>query len=370
VDRKALARLEPDAGVELPRVEPRDLLELELVGLWQEVLGTGKLGVRDDFFASGGHSLLAVRLMARVKERFGRELPLAVLFQGGTVEAMAALLRREETATPSCLVPIQTTGPGLPFFCVHPAGGDVLCFAALARHLGPGQPFYGLRSRGLAEGETPLERIEDMAALYVEELRRVQPAGPYRIGGWSLGGLIAFEMARQLREAGVPAEDVELLILDSSPRVAGTEEPSRLDILLDVARYVETLWNRPLGLAAEDLEPLDPEGRLDLLVQRLRAADLLPPEAGEAGIRRIVEVYAANTRAVRAYAPGRWAGRVTVFRAGEDSDDLGWREISDGPVEVHTVPATHLTMLVEPAVARLAQQIRKRLEGAAVLKNR
>jgi thioesterase domain-containing protein len=375
VDRKALARLEPDAGVELPRVAPRDLLELELVGLWQEALGTSRLGIRDDFFAAGGHSLLAVRLMARVKERFGRELPLAVLFQGGTVEAMAALLRKQETTTSSsCLVPIQPSGSGLPFFCVHPAGGDVLCFAALARHLG--QPFYGLRSRGLAEGEAPLERIEDMAALYVEELRRVQPTGPYRIGGWSLGGLIAFEMARQLHQSGVPADEIDLLILDSSPRVAGpagTEEPSRLDILLDVARYVETLWNRPLGLTVDDLAPLDPEARLDLLVDCLRAADLLPPEAGEAGIRRIVEVYAVNTRAVRLYTPGRWAGRVTVFQAGDEPDDLGWSAIADGPVDIHTVPATHLTLLVEPAVAGLAQQIRARLEAsepASVLKNR
>jgi amino acid adenylation domain-containing protein len=382
VDRKALARLEPDAGVELPRVEPRDLLELELVGIWQEVLGVlggGRLGVRDDFFESGGHSLLAVRLMARIKERFGRELPLAVLFQGGTVEAMAALLRREraeDTGTPSCLVPIQSSGPGLPFFCVHPAGGDVLCFSALARHLGSGQPFYGLRSRGMAEGEAPLDRIEDMAALYVEELRRVQPAGPYRIGGWSLGGLIAFEMARQLRQPGrpgIPPEDVDLLILDSSPRIAGAEEPSRLDILLDVVHYVETLWNRPLGLTADDLEPLDPEARLDLLVERLRGADLLPPGAGEASIRRIVEVYAANTRAVRGYVPGRYAGRVTLFQAGEQPNDLGWSEISDGPVEIHTVPATHLTMLAEPAVKRLAQQIRARLEdvqSASVLEPR
>ncbi|HEX3127105.1 MAG TPA: amino acid adenylation domain-containing protein, partial [Thermoanaerobaculia bacterium] len=377
VDRKALARLEPDAGVELPRVEPRDLLELELVGIWQEVLGTGRLGVRDDFFASGGHSLLAVRLMARVKERFGRELPLAVLFQGGTVEAMAALLRRQDAGTPSCVVPIQPSGPELPFFCVHPAGGDVLCFAALARHLGPDRPFYGLRSRGLAEGEAPLERIEDMAALYVEELRRVQPEGPYRIGGWSLGGLIAFEMARQLHRLGVPAGEIDLLILDSSPRVAGAEEPSRLDILLDVALYVETLWNRPLGLTEDQLEPLAPEARLDLLVERLREADLLPPEAGEAGIRRIVEVYAANTRAVRGYTPGRWVGRVTLFRAGlpeeEPLDDLGWGEISAGPVDVQGVPATHLTLMTEPAVARLAQQIRARLEDsepASVLKNR
>src|SRR6185436_19732031 len=157
--------------------EPRDVLELELAFLWSEVLGLPGVGVRDNFFALGGHSLLAVQLMARVRQRFGRELPLAALFQGGTVEAMAALLRDGAPAgESSCLVPIQPSGSEPPLFLVHPAGGDVLCFAGLARHLGPDQPVYGLQSRGLAAAEEPLGRIEEMAALYVREIRRVQPA--------------------------------------------------------------------------------------------------------------------------------------------------------------------------------------------------
>jgi thioesterase domain-containing protein/acyl carrier protein len=374
VDRKALARLEPDAGLEVPRVEPRDLLELELVQIWQEVLGVPRLGVRDDFFESGGHSLLAVRLMAKVKERFGRDLPLAVLFQGGTVEALAALLRQEEAArSTSLLVPIQPFGSAQPFFCVHPAGGDVLCFAALARHLGPGQPFYGLRSRGLNGDEEPLERIEDMAALYLEEIRRVQPAGPYRLGGWSLGGLIAFEMARQLRERG---EEVALVaILDTSPRIAGegAGEVSDLDILVDIVRYLEIQRGRELGMTRADLEAVAPGERLGRLAEALRAADLVPPEVGEEELGRVARVYAANARATRLYVPKPYPDRVTLFRAGETEGpdaDLGWGEISAGPVEVHAVPVTHLTLLVEPGVRQLAEQLRSRLEDvepAAVL---
>ncbi len=169
LDRRALAHLGgtggtggipgPEAG---ERVEPRDVLELELARIWAEVLEVPRVGVRDDFFALGGHSLMAVRLMAKVQERFGRDLPLAVLFQGGTVEAMAARLRGErgetEGETGSILVPIQARGTEPPLFLVHPAGGDVLCFAGLARHLGPDQPVYGLQSRGLGGGRETSRR--------------------------------------------------------------------------------------------------------------------------------------------------------------------------------------------------------------------
>ncbi|HEX3126552.1 MAG TPA: amino acid adenylation domain-containing protein, partial [Thermoanaerobaculia bacterium] len=319
VDRGALRRLglapdltpEPGAG----RLEARDTLELELLRIWESVLGASRLGVRDGFFEAGGHSLLAVRLVEQVRQRFGRDLPLSVLFQGGTVEAMAALLR-EDAPAPSCLVPIQPGGSRPPFFCVHPAGGDVLGLAALARSLGPDQPFYGLQSRGLAADEEPLTRIEDMARLYLEEVRRVQPAGPYRLGGWSLGALIAFEMARQLREAG---DEISLLaVLDSSPDVAGLETgEDPVSALVDIGRYVERLWGRPVGLEPADLEGLDVEAGLERLLERLRLADLLPTGSGVDPLRRILRVYQANTRAARLHVPGRYPGRVTLFRAAD-----------------------------------------------------
>jgi acyl carrier protein len=192
VDRRTLSQMDLVQDWDVERVEARDVLELELVRIWEEVLGIPRLGVRDNFFELGGHSLMAVRLVEQVQQRFGRDLPLAVLFQGGTVEEMAALLREEETATASCLVDIHPAGTARPFFCVHPAGGDVLCFAALARNLGPDQPFYGLQSQGMAGDEEPLTRVEEMAARYLEEIRKVQPEGPYTLGGWSLGALVAF----------------------------------------------------------------------------------------------------------------------------------------------------------------------------------
>jgi amino acid adenylation domain-containing protein len=370
LDRRALAQLGGGLrGIpaDAERVEARDVLELELARIWAEVLEVPRVGVRDDFFELGGHSLMAVRLMARVKERFGRELPLAILFQGGTVEAMAARLRDGvEEASGSILVPIQSKGSEPPLFLVHPAGGDVLCFAVLGRHLSPDQPVYGLQSRGLSGSEAPLDHVEEMAALYLEEMKRVQPAGPYRIGGWSLGGLIAWEMARQLRERG---EEVGLLaLLDSSPEIAegggeGVFEDDA-DFLADMAAYVENLWGKRVGVSREDLKGLDREAQLARLLEAFREADFLPPGAGLDQVRRVLDVYRANARAASLYEPKPYCGRVTLFRAGEGEDDFGWGRLASEPVEVVPVPGHHLTLLAEPNVQILAQRLRASLEAA------
>jgi thioesterase domain-containing protein/acyl carrier protein len=375
VDRRALAGMDL-VPWEPERLEARDVLELELVRVWEEVLDRPRIGVRDNFFDLGGHSLLAVRLLARVQERFGRDLPLAILFQKGTVEQMAALLRGGASPeTSSCLIPIQPGGTATPFFCVHPAGGDVLCYAPLARHLGADQPFYGLQSRGLSGAGEPIQKVPEMAGLYLEEIRRVQPEGPYRLGGWSLGGVVAFEMARQLRERG---EEVALLaFLDSAPEAAGMEEDD-VDLLLDIVAYVANLWGdrgRELRLCREELEGLDSAARLDRVLNLLRAADLLPPGAGLDQLRRILDVYRANLRAARSYRPQPCdiarsaavlfrAAEVSGAPAGAPADDLGWGRLLSGPLEVETVPGHHLNLLAEPNVQILAERLRHCLNEA------
>ncbi|HEX3130157.1 MAG TPA: amino acid adenylation domain-containing protein [Thermoanaerobaculia bacterium] len=372
VDRRTLSQMDLVQDWDVERVEARDVLELELVRIWEEVLGIPRIGVRDNFFELGGHSLLAVRLVEQVQQRFGRDLPLAVLFQGGTVEEMAALLRQEEPAAASCLVSIHPEGTARPFFCVHPAGGDVLCFAALARQLGPDQPFYGLQSQGMAGDAEPLTRVEDMAALYLQEIRRVQPEGPYSLGGWSLGALIAFEMARQLRAAG---EEIALLaVLDSSPDIPDAGQNAQAEnetsAILEIAAYVERLWGKNLGLTPADLEGLDAEAGLEILLERLRAADFLPPGAGVGQLRRILKVYQGNTLAAKRYVPARYPDRVTVFKASEvpaevqQAPDLGWGRISGEAVDVHAVPGDHITMLAEPNVHELARRLKAVLEDA------
>jgi thioesterase domain-containing protein len=275
---------------------------------------------------------------------------------------MAALLRDGGPAgVGSCLVPIRPSGSEPPLFLVHPAGGDVLCFAGLARHLGPDQPVYGLQSPGLAGDEQPIGRIEEMAALYVREIRRVQPEGPYNLGGWSLGGLIAFEMARQLLAAG---EEVAVLaLLDASLEMAGRggELDGDAGFLADMAAYVENLWERRLDLGREELEDLAPEEQRKLLLERLRQADFLPPGAGLEQVERVLAVYKANARAAAIYEPRPYGGPATLFQAAESLSThdtaAGWERLTAGPVEIVAVPGHHLNLLAEPHVQTLARRL-------------
>ncbi|HVG07350.1 MAG TPA: amino acid adenylation domain-containing protein [Thermoanaerobaculia bacterium] len=360
VDRTALPDPQADAA---DRIAPRDTLEHELAHLWEEALGTGPIGVRDDFFALGGHSLLAVRLMSRIEERLGRALPLTALFTAGTVEGMAALLREEMTAGPSSnLIPLQAKGGKPPFFWVHPAGGDVLCYAGLARHLGDDQPFYGIQ----ADGENPPSRIEEMAERYIQEVRRIQPEGPYFLGGWSLGGAVAFEMARQLRAAG--ATVALLAVIDGALTVESGPEESDADFLLDIAAYVGNFHGRAPEVSRDRLEALDADGQIAYVTERLAAIDFLPPGSGEAQLRRVLAVYRANARAARRYRPGSYPDGLVLLRAEESPHaeaDLGWRRFVDGTVEIHTVPGNHLTLLAEPNVSVLAARLRLYLEEQA-----
>ncbi len=214
VDRSALpvpvAEPVHDSG---HAIEPRNRIELQLAAIWEQVLGITPIGVRDNFFALGGYSLLALRMFSAIEQTFGARLPMAVLFHAPTIEQLADVLAGEgRTVRWRSLVAIQPEGQHQPFFVVPGVGGNVLVFARLAKLLGNDQPFYGLQARGLDGKEKPFMRIEDMAAHYVDEIRSVQPNGPYLIGGTCTGGLAAYEIAQQLTARG---EEVILAIVES-----------------------------------------------------------------------------------------------------------------------------------------------------------
>ncbi len=294
--------------------------------------------------------------------------------KGGSPEAAAA-----PAAPPAgnCRVEIVPAAPGTasrPFFCIHPAGGDVLCFFPLARYIG--LPFFGFQARGLEDAGEPFATIEEMAAHYATEIRSVQPAGPYRIGGWSFGGLAAFELAQQLRAAG---EAVELLaIVDTAPGVEDSGGPET-DVkegedetpwLLTIAEYVKGLRGQNLGLVAADLSPLDPEAQLRLFVERLKRAGITHGGDSLAQLRRLLKVFKTNVRAYRRYVPRPYAGAITLIRAeGAHFDpalgpDLGWEKLSPLPIDRQTVPGDHVTLLAEPHVRTLADRLRDRLGGS------
>jgi amino acid adenylation domain-containing protein len=352
-------------------VAPRSWTEERLAEIWADLLGVARVGVHDNFFKMGGHSLLAVSLMARIQKQFQQDLPLSVLFEATNVENLAVILQKTDNRPQSSLVPIQSSGSRPPLFFVHPVGGNVLCYADLARCLGPEQPFYGLQSPGL-NGELPLyARIEDLAAYYLELLRPVQPEGPYFLGGWSMGGIVAFEMAQQLHRQGQPV--ALLALLDSGlPSVNHDKNIELNDAKLLLAFITD--WGRTLAkdvhITYNDMQGLSAADQLAYIYQQARSLDLLPPDVDLNQISRLFEVFITNYRAMIAYVPQTYAGPITHFQADEsEAGEFDWRKFSAQPIKIYSVPGDHYNMIVMPQVKILARQLQSCLGQTKKLNN-
>ena len=342
-------------------------LEQTLARIWSELLGVKAIDINDNFFELGGHSLLAVRLFAQIEKRLGKRLPLAALFQAPTVAQLAAVIQKDWTPEWSSLVAINPSGSKPPFFCVHALGGNVLEYYDLARHLGQAQPFYGLQSRGLHENLLPDTRVEDMAAHYIKEMREVQPEGPYFIGGRSLGGMVAFEMAQQLRAEG---HAIGLLaLLDTYPS-------GYAKLFRDQATLRATLGRAAKRTKAHlaNLHSLSVNEGVSYLIRKVRFA---PRKLKSQVWRRVYGAYEKldrplpqtfrdvkefNSLAVREYTPQVYDGRVTLFWASGDlrtSLDLvaGWRALAGSGIDVHEIPGSHLDIVKEPHVQELAEKL-------------
>ncbi|ASS75460.1 hypothetical protein CIG75_11050 [Tumebacillus algifaecis] len=349
LDRRALPS---PAGIRLEaehnHVAPRSDLERELVQIWENLLSISGIGVTDNFFTLGGHSLLAVRLMAQITTRFSQTLPLSALFEGGTVEHLANLLRQTGHRSWSPLIPIQADGTETPFFCIHPVGGSVFCYSALAASLGSDQPFYGLQACGLEAGEEPFTTIEELAIAYLTAIRSVQPHGPYRIGAWSLGGTIAYELAQQLQMQG---EQVELLALFDSlaPVPAYQEQADDLTLLAVFARDL--------------LGGVDPQVPTTSITSEDQALEILQqqlPIAIEfASLRRLWQVFKANIHAYTHYQPVAYQGDLLLFRSNAVGDAAhGWQELITGDLQIQNIPADHYGLLQPPHVHLLADMLK------------
>jgi aspartate racemase len=365
LDRRALAAM-PDAPDDREvYVAPRDTLETQLVAIWETVLDARPIGARDDFFALGGQSLSAVRVAAAIEQTFGQRVPPGILFETPTIEALA---RRISTATiyapRGSLVPLVTGGVAPPLFLIHQIAGDVILYRGLTRHLGAERSIYGLQAPGLADPERPLERVESMAKRYVEEIRALQPRGPYALAGHSMGGLIAFEMARQLHSVGERVAFLGLLDSDAEMRKPRTWY-QRLRFRLDAVRVLPRtergpyLRRRLANWCARVVETVR---------RRHRQQASIPLVATDS-------VRAAMNRALLAYRPGKYPGAATVFRARLRSlmtfgRTLNWGRLAQGGVQVIDVPGDHLSMLQEGAVAELAAKMNACLRKAFEVRGR
>lgn len=369
-----------------PYEPARDEIERTLTSYWEEFLGVEPVGVHDDFFELGGHSLIAVRLFAKLKERYRLDFPLSVLLEAPTIASCAQLVRAELGQTEglgdlparrrqprfSFLIPVKEGNEEAraPLFLVAGKFGNILNLRHLAVQLGEDQPVYGIQARGLRGDENPHTRFEEMASDFLREVCAVQPRGPYYLGGFSGGGITAFEMAQQLVVQG---ERVGMLaFLDTSaPRVPNVTWGDRLRIQwLNTRRHGPTYPFRwVLWRSRFELE------RLRSLFER--PTDDLPP-----AVFRSRRVEAGFLEALEHYEPRVYPGRVHLFRPPlEEAYVLGkdrvidthlsrvdscnhWAPFVAGGIDVHVVEGTHSSIVLEPQVRVLAEKLRVCLDEA------
>jgi thioesterase domain-containing protein len=334
-------------------VAPRDPLESQLAMIWSDLLGVHPIGIRDGFLELGGQSSLAMSLISRVESETGRKLPIVSLFGAPTIEHLADLLRRPAaSAEEQSLVPIRSSGSRRPLFCVHPAGGTVFCYLEFARHLDEEQPVYGLQAVGVDGQRAPHVSIEEMAAHYVASIRTVQAQGPYAVCGWSSGGIVAFEVARQLAADG---ETMHSLCLFDSAIRADSSQYTQDDVLAMLLMMFP-------GDSRSEIDRLRGQSATEQMAyfrRRAELARLVVEGTGQNQVRFVHDVFQANASAIAAYQPRQYEGRITLFRARQaatpmhEDPYLGWGNLA-AEVDVVDVGGDHVTMFREPTVRQVA----------------
>jgi thioesterase domain-containing protein/acyl carrier protein len=324
-------------------IAPRTPVEEMLARIWSKVLGVKRVGIDDNFFDLGGHSLLAVKLCARMEKVFGVRLPLTVLFEAATIRDLSVIVQsRQPTHQWSSLAPIRVTGSRPPFYCIHGGDGHILKFRPLAELLGADQPVFGLQSRAIEGRVFPLSSVEEIATAYLEEIRAFQPEGPYYLGGYSFGGLVAFEIARQLR---LQDQQVALLALfdtlypgsesDAATVLGGVLQRCSRKIRRAVARRIYSMCLR-LGRSAPSF------------VRHFFVRD-------------------THRRAAVDFQPQTYPGQITYFAA-EDINAIEriqqWREHAAEGVAIRRVRGLHSDMFSSDSAEVLIRELRDCLDDA------
>ena len=339
-------------------VGARTETEQVITQVWEEILDVHPIGVADDFFELGGHSMLAVRMVAEIDKVFNRQLPLAALFQEPTIASLATLIDNPESMQSSTIVPLRSSESttAAPLFCIHPAGGTVFCYKEMVKQMPVGRAVYGVQAVGIDGLNAPHESLLEMAKYYADAIIQTHPNGPIHITGWSLGGNIAFEVARQIHERGHEVRTVALLDSGLLSPEAELREEDFLPLLM-------ALFPAVVNVSLDELRGKDHHEQVEFFAQRAQVAGIVPDkEIDKAG--NIFGVFQSNVKAVHQYVPETFAGDLYLFRPSDQSktnqlfDDpvLGWRAVSN---EVHLleVPGDHAHMLQDPAVLELARKL-------------
>ncbi|MCY8309497.1 amino acid adenylation domain-containing protein [Bacillus vallismortis] len=357
LDRKALPA--PDFTAAVTGRGPRTPQEEILCDLFMEVLHLPRVGIDDRFFDVGGHSLLAVQLMSRIREALGVELSIGILFEAPTVAGLAERLEMGSSQSAlDVLLPLRTSGDKPPLFCVHPAGGLSWCYAGLMTNVGTNYPIYGLQARGIGQREELPETLDDMAADYIEQIRTVQPKGPYHLLGWSLGGNVIQAMATQLQNQG---EEISLLVmLDAYPNhflpiKEAPDDEEALIALLALGGYdPDSLGDKPL----------DFETALEILRRDGSALASLD----ESVILNLKNTYVNSVGILGSYKPKTFRGNVLFFRSTiipkwfDPIEPDSWKPYINGQIEQIDIDCRHKDLCQPEPLAQIGKVLAVKLE--------
>ncbi|MDQ1266726.1 MAG: hypothetical protein QG635_1878 [Bacteroidota bacterium] len=359
-------------------IPPRDTIELEILNIWRKIIKTNEIGIDDNFFQIGGHSLLAVQIISQINISFGVRLPLAALFEHGTVERLAKLIRKSEIVLHnSPIVKIREGKSDSPqLFFVHPAGGNVLCYYELASGISSDVQFYGLQSTRFGNISNEKLSINSIAREYVNEILQLRNPGKYILGGWSMGALAAFEMAQILSEE--KRENPPVVILDQiAPSYSNEDEiifSTEEERLALFAGKVEQLVGEELNITIGDLTGKTPLLQSEIFLDRFIKRGLVPDGTKVDEFHGFLELMITHNDITARYKTDMYEGNIILFRAEESvslsskisvgsskinirSKDLGWEKYSRNPLKIISVPGNHVTMITKPNVQVLAEKL-------------
>jgi acyl transferase domain-containing protein/thioesterase domain-containing protein len=375
---------DPRSTADVPHADPReepspsqpgaagDDIERTITTIWEDLLGVSGVGRDEDFFDLGGTSLVAARMFALIARRYGRRLPLSTLVNAPTVATLVAVIRDAEPETPS-LVEIQPgDGTKPPLFLIHAEGGHVLRYRDLAMRIGMDWTVVGIQSRGLDGVSEPSDSIEEMAEQYVSEIREVQPHGPYYLGGWCLGGTIAYEMAKQLEHAGERVAWLGMI------QARHTSYWASLEAASGVQRLAWGLADR-VAFESESVSALNGRAKFRYLSDKTRRKAMrtwarVPIDRQRSAL--VEELAAANacdsahTVAYWAYEAPPYDGRVALVRSSNQprgiapDPTLGWNDVLRGEVELYEIPSFHKNILDEERAGMVGKVLRESIDAS------
>jgi len=363
IDHKALKEKTDERTDESDIVRPRNLTEETLADIWRSLLGSKMLSMKHNFFDIGGHSLLVARLFALIERELKVALPVNTIFESPTIELLAQKIQANQGAEQtSHIVPIRPIGSDTPLIFIHPAAGDVLCYLRLARRLrknGYAYPIYGIQATTSEVDYPDFDDLESMARYYIKELKSIRPTGPYMLIGYSMGGVVAFEMARQLSDSG------------ESPSFLGLIDTFIPNGVLPEhdAEYMARFFSK--GVSIEELRQLSQGDLMDAFKEKVTRSGILPPNADSNQAQRCFNIIKHNINVTEYYKPKPYQGTINFFLAegsrpskSRRDSSLGWRQLANGGLKVYRVPCNHHSVVRIPqCVQSLAKSLQEAISG-------